>query len=124
MPFAGCLRFCFYLRLLVWFLIEVVEFLKRIGIQLNLSKKATEVPDRRTLLYKKIMDMPKVFFPDEYFKDVPSVCLLDDGKLKLEYPSKLSLKKLTCDKILLTRSGDGKTREFKLLYYKSNKNEI
>jgi len=100
---------------------EIVEFLKRIGIKLNSSEKSIKAPDRRTLLYKKIMDMPKVFFPDEYSKDVPSVCLLDDGSLKLEYPSKLSLKKLTCDKILLTHSGDGKTREFKILYYKGKK---
>jgi len=103
---------------------EIIEFLKRIGIQLNSSRETTRISNKKTLLYKKIMDMPKVFFPDEYFKDVPSVCLLDDERLKLEYPSKLSLKKLIYDKTLLTHSGDGKTREFKLLYYKGNKNKI
>jgi|GEM_PF-1977341 len=101
---------------------KIINFLKKIKLQVNLLNRDAEKASAQEIsLYRKIMDMSKVFFPDEYFKDVPSICLLDNGNLKLEYPSKLSLRKLTCDKVLLTHSGDGKTRQFKLLYYKNGR---
>ena len=89
------------------------------NLKTNFAGKITKKKsNKRESLYKKIMDMPRVFFPDEYSKNVPSVYLLKEGGLKLEYPSiSLSLQKLTCGKMLLSHSGDGKTREFKVLYY-------
>ncbi|MDD5688943.1 MAG: hypothetical protein PHQ76_01530 [Caldisericia bacterium] len=99
----------------------IVSFLKGIGIKIDPSSiMIKRAPDQRRQLYQKIMNMPKVFFPDEYFKDVPSVCLLKNGSLKLEYPSQLTLNKLTCNEVLLNHSIDGKTQKFRLLYYKGN----
>ncbi len=97
----------------------LVEFLEAMNLKTNFAGKITKKKsNKRESLYKKIMDMPRVFFPDEYSKNVPSVYLLKEGGLKLEYPSiSLSLQKLTCGKMLLSHSGDGKTREFKVLYY-------
>jgi hypothetical protein len=95
---------------------ELIRVITELGIQVSRPPEK-EVNKKRHDLYDNITDLPRYFFPDEYSKDVPSVALRDDGTLKLEIPSKFSLKPLHHNRVLLFHSGDGKTRSFAMLYF-------
>ncbi|NQV00826.1 MAG: hypothetical protein HQ537_01775 [Parcubacteria group bacterium] len=96
---------------------KLIEVISCLNPQISISTQERVVNQKRLLLYKDISDLPRCFFPDEYQKDVPSVALKKDEMLKLEIPSKFSLKPLYHREMLLFHSGDGKTKKFALLYY-------
>ncbi|MFH1162403.1 MAG: hypothetical protein V1696_04000 [Candidatus Jorgensenbacteria bacterium] len=97
---------------------ELVEFIVNgLKLQIPVPTQERTPNEERRLLYEDISNLPRYFFPDEYQKDVPSVVLRENSALKLELPSKLSLRPLHHNRVLLYHSGDGKTRSFALLYY-------
>ena len=90
---------------------------EKLGLDLStLSPKVVEAPQNRRDLFQKVMDMPRIHLPDEYLKQVPSVSLTNDGKLKLEYPSQLTIHPNRLRRIVLRHTGDGHTRTFRMLY--------
>jgi len=89
----------------------------KIGINLqSLNANAIKAPDIKKQIFIDLMEMPAYHFPDEYMKLMPIVSLRDDGKMKLEYPSTVTIKKNRLDKIIATHSGDGHTRAFCIPY--------
>lgn len=97
---------------------EIILLLKnKIYLNIDLLKpKVKEAPKMKQELFKKIIDIPKIYFPDEYSKPVPSLSLTDDKRLKLEYPSQLSIRPNRLEKVVITHSGDGYTRKFRIPY--------
>lgn len=96
---------------------QLILLIKSLKIPVNLSATATEVIEKRKVLYENIFDLPLYFFPDEYKKEVPSISITREMFLKLEYPSRLSLKKLPrTQNFVLYHSTDGKTAKYGLLY--------
>lgn len=98
---------------------EIILFLKE-NCGLDLASIKTDVksaPEKKEGIFKKIMEIPKIHFPDEYTKPIPSTVLGEEG-LQLEYPSKLSIKPNNLDKGVLIYPGDGYTKKFKMLYLK------
>lgn len=101
---------------------ELMNMINNLGIQVTIPSKSLPINNKREALFRSIMNLPRTFFPDEYQKPVPSVSVTSDRLLKLEYPSKLSLKPLPRPhSVMLYHSPDGKTRSFALLYYSENK---
>jgi len=97
---------------------EIISLLKN-KIYLNialLKPKVEEAPKIKQELFKQIIDMPKIYFPDEYLKPVPSLSLADAKRLKLEYPSQLSIKPNKLESVVITHSGDGHTLKFRIPY--------
>lgn len=82
----------------------------------NLIPNVEAAPENRIALFQRIMDLPRIHFPDEYVKPVPSISITDEKKLKLEYPSLLAIKPNRLGRTILTHSGDGHTQKFKVLY--------
>jgi len=97
---------------------EMLIFLRdKIGVDFNvLQPKVDSAPDNKKKLFKDVTELSRIHFPDEYLKPVPSVSITKDERLKLAYPSSLSIKPNKLDRVVVTHSGDGHTREFKLLY--------
>lgn len=95
----------------------LVELIGNLGLSISTHSREHTPDARRHLLYEDISNLPRYFFPDEYQKDVPSVALKEGGILKFEFPSKLSLKPLHHDRVLLYHSPDGITKSFAMLYY-------
>ncbi len=97
---------------------QIINFIENeIGINLNKLNPVTQMaPDIKKQLFRDVMSMPRIHFPDEYSKDVPSLSITEDEKLKLEYPSMLSIKPNRLNRVVVNHSGDGHTREFKIPY--------
>lgn len=97
---------------------EIINFLReKIGVDINLiDVKTSCASEKKKKIFQKVMKIPRVHFPDEYFKSVPSVVLNDKGCLKLEYPAQLFIRLNKLDRVVLTHSGDGHTSKFKMLY--------
>lgn len=88
----------------------------KMGIDFKtLNPQLTQSEGRRAI-FQKLMDMPRMHFPDEYLKPVPSISITAENKLKLEYPSQLSIKPNRLNKVVLTHSPDGHTRTYRVLY--------
>jgi hypothetical protein len=96
---------------------EIIKLIHDLRISPTFPAKEYIKNEKRHLLYQDISGLPRCFFPDEYKKAIPSVVLNENGTLKLELPSKLSLKPLNYRRALQSMSGDGKTRSFALLYF-------
>lgn len=82
----------------------------------SLKPQTTEAPEKRRKIFRKLMDMPRIHFPDEYVKPVPSLSITQDNRLKLEYPSQLTIKANKLEHGVLTHSTDGHTGKYRLLY--------
>ncbi len=97
---------------------EIIKLLnEKIGIDFSLIKTNTvHASDIKKTMYVDLMDMPRIYFPDEYAKPVPSISITEDNKLKLEYPSMLTIKPNRLDRVVVNHSGDGHTKEFKIPY--------
>ena len=96
----------------------ILDFLReKIGININaIDIKTNAAPEKKKEMFRKVMEISRIHFPDEYLKSVPSVVLNEKKCLKLEYPSQLSIKPNRLDRVVITLPGDGHTREFKMLY--------
>jgi len=97
---------------------EIMRFLReKIGVDFNTLKASTVIASAiKKGLFIDLMAMPRIYFPDEYLKPIPSISITDDNKLKLEYPSMLTIKPNKLDRVVVNHSGDGHTQEFKIPY--------
>lgn len=97
---------------------EIMTFLTtKIGVDFRtLTPKVSAAPEDRKLIFKKLIDLPLTYFPDEYLKPVPSMSITKDERMKFEYPSHLSIKQNRLDRVMVTHSGDGHTNQFKIPY--------
>lgn len=97
---------------------DILIFLKNnAGVDIeSLDVDIQEAHDSKKKLFHDLMEMPRFHFPDEYAKSVPSVAITQDRHLRLTYPSYLSIKPNRLNRVILTHSGDGHTREFKIPY--------
>lgn len=103
----------------VYFVADAIQALlsTKLGINFSqISPRTQEVSENTRALFQRLMDLPRIHFPDEYLKPVPSVSLTKEGTLKLEYPSSLSIKPNRLEKGVLTHSTDGMTGKYRLLY--------
>jgi len=109
-------RDIFYNMYHVFYLGELVlDFIKKKTVK-EMHPIVSAAPGKKKLIYEQMMLMPRYFLPDEYEKAIPSISLTQENTLKLEYPSRLSIKPNRLNRVKLTHSGDGYTREFKTLY--------
>jgi len=86
--------------------------------------KVEKAPDFKQKIYRNIMDIPRFYFPDEYFKPVVSLSVSEGNLLKIEYPSQLTIKPNNLRKIVLSHSTDGHTREFAIPYYREHSKSV
>lgn len=100
---------------------EMVALLKnKLNVDFTLlAPKLIAAAENKKIIFKNIMEMVRYHFPDEYLKPVPSLSLIKDNYLKLEYPSRLSIKPNLLSRVVVTQSGDGHTAKFKIPYLKS-----
>ena len=63
-----------------------------------------------------LVQVPRIFMPDEYEKPVPSIAITSQGCLRLLYPSRLTIKANKLNQFVLTHTTDGVTGTFALLY--------
>lgn len=110
----------------VYFLAEEIgNILRTLNVKYSERKpELIKANETKYKLYSDIMELSRAFFPDEYSKPIPSVAILKDDTLKLEYPSRLSLKHpRLLDEMVTTMSPDGKTAIFAMPYYTPRNNE-
>jgi hypothetical protein len=97
---------------------EIINFLKKnTEINFNLiNPKSTKASDSKVVLYKQVMSMPLIHFPDEYIKPVPSLSLTKQNTLKLEYPSQLTIRPNKLNRVVTNHTADGHTGTFRVPY--------
>ena len=66
--------------------------------------------------FSTLVQIPRIFMPDEYEKPVPSVAITGQGELRLLYPSRLTIKANKLSQFILTHTTDGVTGSYALLY--------
>ena len=97
---------------------EIISLLKeKIGIDFDAIAFQTipAVANKREM-FMDLMSMPRIHFPDEYLKPVPSLSITGDEKLKLEYPSMLSIKPNRLNRVVVNFATDGHTGKFAVPY--------
>lgn len=97
---------------------EILNFIKsntKVDFSL-ISPTLTKAPDSKIELYKQVMGMPLVHFPDEYVKPVPSVSVTKQNTLKLDYPSQLTIRSNKLNRVVTNHIGDGHTATFRVPY--------
>lgn len=96
---------------------QVVDVLRKLNFPEPSVPDRFEAVPKEGVLYQWVSSLPRMFFPDEYLKEVPSVAIVKDGSLKLESASALSIKKNSLPQLICFHSGDGHTKAFGMPYF-------